>query len=1142
MEKHDKLLIRDFKITTLALKNKSTVYLLAFMLLVFGVISYVTMPKELFPEINFPTVFVQTVYPGNSPEDIENLITRPLENELQTVTGIKTLKSNSLQDFSMIFVEFQTNVDIKEALLEVKDAIDKAKIKLPTDMISDPTAMNFDFNSLPILNVNISGDYSLTQLKGFAEYLKDEIERVNEVSKVDISGVDERKILVEVDLPKMEALGISFSSVENIMRMENMSMSGGEIKIGKTRRTVRTVGEFNSIDDIRNIVVRQDPANTVYLKDIALVTDGFGDKKSYARLNGNPVVTLNVVKKSGENLISATESTFAIVGAAIKDGSVPPDLRVDYTMDQSEGIKRQLGELENSIVMGIVLVITVLFMFLGLRNAIIVGLAIPMSLLITFVILTLQGAQINMIVLFSLILALGMLVDDAIVVMEVITRFRERGYSKFDAARLAVGEIAIPVITSTLTTVVAFLPLIFWGGMMGEFMKYMPITLMVVLGASLLVALVFVPVFTASFEAHDHSKPHSSRRIFFAAAITAAVASIFYLTGVFWLANLLALMVILMVMHQLFMKQAAYWFSEIFMAKLEQFYLRFIRYSLNKNRPAWLLAGTLALLIFTMMMFSARHGETRLFPDGEPALINIHAELPLGSDISLTDSIARVMEAKTREVLGENMNLVKSMLTMVGTGVRRDNEFATGETPNRAQVQLNFIDYEFRNGVNTNDIMKDLSNAFIGNYPGIEFFLEKQESGPPTGNPINIEISGKQFDEILAYADTVMNKIDESGIQGIEGLKTDIELGKPELLVNIDRDKAQRYGLSTMVIASTIRTALYGKEISNFKIGEDEYPIEIRLAEDYRYDISTLMNQKVSSMNMATGQMIQVPISAVADFTYGTTYGSVNRKDVERVVTLYSNAKAGYNATSINRELMALLKDMPLPDGYAIHFTGEQEQTESSSIFMLQAMLLVLALIFVILVTQFNSFGKTFIILTGIFFSIIGVFFGLSLFKLDFIIIMTGIGMIALAGIVVKNGIVLVDYISLLKERKRLELGLQSGAPLTKEVSQECIIEGGQTRLRPVLMTAATTILGMLPLAVGLNIDLIGLFAEFKPNIYFGGDNVLFWGPMAQAIIFGLVFSTFLTLVIVPVMYQAGQQTRLRFMPKKRREAEAIEA
>jgi multidrug efflux pump subunit AcrB len=1092
------------------------------------------MPKELFPEINYPTVFVQTVYPGNSPEDIENLITRPLENELQTVTGIKSLKSNSLQDFSMIFVEFQTSVDIKEALVEVKDAIDKAKAELPNDLIADPIAQNFDFASLPILNVNLSGEYSKVELKQYAEYLKDELERVNEISKVDISGVEDREILVEVDLAKMEALGIGFTTVENIMRMENMSMGGGEIKIGNTRRTVRTVGEFESIDDIRNIVIKQDPTHTVYLKDIATITDGFADVKSFSRLNGNPVVTLNVVKKAGENLISATEQTFEIVDNAKKEGYIPSELHIDYTMDQSEGIKSQLGELENSILMGMILVITILFLFLGLRSAIIVGLAIPMSLLITFVVLNLQGAQINMIVLFSLILALGMLVDDAIVVVEVIQRYRERGYKPFEAAKLAVGEIAWPIITSTLTTVVAFLPLMFWGGMMGEFMKYMPITLLVVLGASLFVALFISPVLINSIDQreHSHERPHGRRKVYISAAILAFVAVLFYFIPVMWLANLLILVAFLMVAHQLFMKQMSYWFSEVLLMKLENFYDKFIRFSLTKKRPAWIIGVIVLLLFVSIGMFGVRHGDTRLFPLNEPTMINVHAELPLGTDVVVTDSVATVMEKKVKEVLGENMKLVKSMLTMVGSGVRRDNEFATGETPHRAMVQLNFVDFVDRHGVKTSDILRQLSDAFVGQYPGINFYMEKDEGGPPTGNPVNIEISGKQFDQLLAYADTVINKIENSGIQGIEGLKTDIELGKPELQVKINRDKAQKYGLSTMVIASTIRTALFGKEISDFKVGEEEYPIQIRLAEPYRFDLSSLMNQKVTSVNMATGQMIQVPISAVADFTYSTTYGSVNRKNVERVVTLYSGVIAGYNSTEINQQLISLLKDMPLDEGYKISFTGEQEQTESSAIFLLQALLLVLALVFVILVTQFNSFGKTLIILSTIVFSVIGVFLGLSIFKMDFVIIMTGIGIISLAGIVVKNGIVLIDYITLLKARKREELGMPEGSTLPKEVSMECIVEGGKTRLRPVLLTALTTILGMLPLAVGLNIDLVGLFTDLKPEIYFGGDNMIFWGPMANAIIFGLLFSTFLTLIVVPVMYQIAQQAKARFSKK----------
>jgi multidrug efflux pump subunit AcrB len=562
------------------------------------------------------------------------------------------------------------------------------------------------------------------------------------------------------------------------------------------------------------------------------------------------------------------------------------------------------------------------------------------------------------------------------------------------------------------------------------------------------VALFISPVLinTIDQREHSHEKPHGRRKVYISAAIITFVAVLFYFVPVMWLANLLILVAFLMVAHQLFMKQMSYWFSEVLLMKLENFYDRFIRFSLSKKRPAWILGIVVILLFVSIGMFGVRHGDTRLFPLNEPSMINLYAELPLGTDVTVTDSVAGVMETKVKEVLGDNKKLVKSMLTMVGSGVRRDNEFATGETPHRAMIQLNFVDFVDRHGVKTSDILRQLSDAFVGQYPGINFYLEKNEGGPPTGNPINIEISGKQFDQLLAYSDSIITRIENSGIQGIEGLKTDIELGKPELQVRINRDKAQKYGLSTMVIASTIRTALFGKEISDFKVGEEEYPIQIRLAEPYRFDLSSLMNQKVTSMNMATGQMIQVPISAVADFTYSTTYGSVNRKNVERVVTLYSGVIAGYNSTEINQQLIGLLKDMPLQDGYKISFTGEQEQTESSAIFLLEALLLVLALVFVILVTQFNSFGKTLIILTTIVFSVIGVFLGLSVFKMDFVIIMTGIGIISLAGIVVKNGIVLIDYITLLKARKREELGMPEGSTLPKEIAMECIVEGGKTR------------------------------------------------------------------------------------------------
>jgi len=1133
--KENKENVREFKLTTLALKNKNTVYLGLFILLVFGIISYVTMPKELFPEINIPTIFVQTVYPGNSPEDIENLISRPLENELQTVKGIKHLKSTSMQDFSMIFVEFQTNVDIKEALVDVKDAIDKAKSELPDDLLADPVSTVFDMSQMPVLYVNLSGDYSLIQLKNYAEYLQEEFERISEISKVDISGVDERQILVEIDLHKMEALGLSFQAIENAVMMENITMAGGELKMGKTLRSVRTVGEFKSIDEIRNIIIKHDPSHIVYLKDVATIIDGFEDKKTYARLDGEPVVTLAIVKKSGENLITATESIHEVLSAAQQDGSIPSDMEVVYTFDQSKSTKEQLSNLENSIILGVILVITILFFFLGLRNAVLVGLAIPLSIFITFVILNLQNAQVNMIVLFSLILALGMLVDNGIVVVENITRFRDRGFTRFEAARRGVGEIAVPIITSTLTTLAAFFPLMFWGGMMGEFMKYMPITLMVVLTSSLFVGLIIIPVMTNTFErVSKNQMKKSSRKHYIIGGVFAVFAAVFYIMDAYVPANMFALIAILMISHQLFMKKVSIWFQENFLVWLEEKYLRFIRFSLRGKNPHMFLIGMFILFFLTLGFFMSRDNKVLLFPNNEPGTINIIASLPLGTDIEVSDSVSQIIEQKVVEVLSDKMFMVESVLTTVGSGVKGMEEMSTGETPHRFMVQINFVDFVGRNGISTADVMKDLGDTFIDQYPGISFILESDvHGGPPTGPPINIEIAGKDFDELLLLADSVMAKINNSPIQGIEGLKTDILLGKPELLVDIDRDKAQRYGLSTLTIASTIRTALFGKEISGFKIGEEEYPINIRLAEEYRTDLSSLMNQKIGFFNQATGKLAQVPISAVASFTYGTTYGSVNRIDMQRVVTVYSGILQGANSAKINQQLKQLLKNQNLPEGYNIKFTGQQEETENTSIFMLQALLLIISLMTIILVTQFNSFVKPVIIIASVFFSIIGVLGGLATFKMDFVVMMTGIGIISLSGIVVNNAIVMVDYIGLLKRQKRLDLGLGEKDLLPPDVAMECIVQAGKTRLRPVLLTAITTILGLSPMAMGLNIDFAGLFTELKPHIYFGGDNAMYWGPLASTVIFGLAFATIVTLIIVPAMYSIASRARAKKIRKR---------
>ncbi len=1115
--------IREFKLTTLSLRNRNTVFLLTFVILLFGGISYKNLPKELFPDIVIPTILVQTAYPGNAPIDIENLITRPLEKEIDGINGIKRLSSTSAQDASMVFVEFNTDVDIDEALTDVKDAVDKAMSELPNDLLFDPVVTDIDLSEFPIININLSGDFSLEELREYAEYLEDEIEGINEISKVELEGLNEREIRIDVDLHKLEALELSFYDIETAVTAENVSISGGEIKLGTARRSIRTIGEFQSVNELKNIIIKREGGNIVYLKDVADVIDGYADPDSYARLDRHPVVSVQVIKKGGENLLEATDKIFKTLDRARHSGRIPADLNLTLTNDQSEYVRVQLHNLENSMIMGVIFVILILFYFLGTRNALFVGLAIPMSMFTSFVVLNLIGFKLNMIVLFSLILALGMLVDNGIVVVENIYRFVSRGYKSFEAAKQAVGEIAVPIIASTATTLAAFVPLAFWGGLTGEFMKALPVTLIVVLTSSLFVALVIIPVFSATFirvggSAYD-SKPNK-RKGYTIAFIMLGISIPFYLAKAFFFANLLALFAIIGILNLLIFHKAELWFQQVFLVWLERIYNRSLLFALTKRRPLWFFFGTVGLLFFTLVLFSVRAPQVSFFPVNAPNYINIVAEFPIGTDITETDRFMREqLEEDVFRLIDPYRDIVKSVLTTVGKGGEEDlSNMSVGGTPNKALTTVTFVDYEFRKKIDTRAIMREISDELIGKYPGVRLSIEKDYMGPPAGKPINIEIVGHDFNSLLYLADSMMTYIDMAHIDGIEGLNINLTIGKPELLVNIDREKARRYGVSTMQVASTLRTALFGKEISDYKVGEEEYPIQLRLQEKYRYDVPSLMNQKITFNE--EGRNIQVPISSVADFTYSTTYGSVRRKDMDRVITIFSNVIEGYNATAINEQIAATLENFELPEGYSYAFTGEQQEQQESMAFLGRAMLIALALIMLILVSQFNSIVRPAIILASIVFSTIGVFGGISTFRMDFVVVMTGIGIVSLAGIVVNNAIVLIDYIELLKARRRKDMGLEPDAFLPLEIATSCIVEGGKTRLRPVLLTAITTVLGLLPLAVGLNIDFRGLFTSFEPNIYFGGPQVLFWGPMAWTVIFGLTFSTILTLLIVPVMYR----------------------
>ena len=1131
-EKKDTV-IREFKLTSLALKNRNTIFMLTGIILLFGLISYRTMPKELFPDIVIPTILVQTTYPGNAPVDIENLISRPIEKEVETINGIKKLSSTSAQDASMIFVEFNTDVDLDRALQDVKDAVDKAKSELPDDLLYDPLVMDIDVSEFPIININLSGDYSLEELRDYGEYLEDEIETIDEISKVELQGLNDREIRIDVDLYKMEALNLSFFDIESAITSENVSISGGEIKLGDARRTIRTIGEFTSVEELSNIVIKRDNGKIVQLKDIADVTDGYADPQSFARLNMQPVVSVQVIKKGGENLLAATNQIFEKLDEAQASGNLPEGLSLTLTNDQSEMVRSQLHNLENSMIMGVIFVVLVLFYFLGTRNALFVGMSIPMSMYLSFVVINLIGYRINMIVLFSLILALGMLVDNAIVVVENIYRFVSRGYKPFEAARKAVGEIATPIITSTITTLAAFLPLAFWGGIIGSFMKALPVTLIIVLSSSLFNALVIIPVFSATFirvggSAYD-STPNKKKGYTFAAGMI-LVSVPLYFAGFMVLANLLVLFALIGILNLAFFHKAELWFQQVFLVWLERSYLRSLNYALRKRNPLWFFFGTILLLVFTIALFGIRQPKVTFFPENQPNYINVVAELPIGTDITATDEFVRkYLEKDIYAYMKPYEDITKSILTTVGKGGEESLEnMSVGGTPNKALVTVSFVDYEERKGINTSAIMSGMSDKLINRYPGVQISIEKDAMGPPAGKPINIEISGPDYGELMALTDSMTGFIDRMKIDGIEGLKSNLNVGKPELLVHIDRKKARRYGISTVQIASTIRTALYGKDISDFKVGEDEYPIQLRLKDQYRYSVPALMNQKI--IFKEDGQDIGVPISAVADLSYNTTYSSIRRKDMDRVITLYSNVIEGYNANDINEQIKSGLTGFEMPEGYGFSFTGEQQEQQESMEFLGRAMMIALALILLILVTQFNSVIRPLIIMASVVFSTIGVFGGLSTFKMDFVVVMTGIGIVSLAGIVVNNAIVLVDYIELLKARRRKELGLAEDAPLSQQDATHCIVTAGKTRLRPVLLTAITTVLGLVPLAVGMNIDFEGLFTSFHPDVYFGGPQVLFWGPMAWTVIFGLTFSTFLTLVIVPVMYRLTSLLQARTM------------
>ncbi|HNP19304.1 MAG TPA: efflux RND transporter permease subunit [Fulvivirga sp.] len=1108
---------KEFKLTSGAVKNRTTIFVLTLIIIFGGVGTYLTLPKESFPEVTQPIVYIGTSHPGNSPVDMENLITRPIEKEINTIAEVDNIKSTSVQDYSTIIAEFTSDTKIEDALVKVKDAVDRAKQDLPSDLQNDPNVFEMNFSEFPVMNINLSGDFSLEELNEYAEYLEDEIEKFPEISKVEIRGVEEKEVKINVDPYQMEARRVNFGDIETAISSENVSMSGGNVLEGGIRRSIRVVGEFEDVNSLLDVVVKSEKGAIVYLKDVATVEFAYKEKANYARLNGKPVVMVDVIKRSGENLLIATDKINEVLKNA-EENVFPPGLRVDITNDQSKQTRDMVSSLENNIISGVILVVMVLLFFLGTRNALFVGVAIPLSMFMAFLVLGAFGVSINMMVLFSLIMALGMLVDNGIVVVENVYRLMEEGLSPFEATKKGVGEVAWPIIASTATTLAAFLPLAFWPGIMGEFMKYLPITLIVTLGSSLFVALIINPVLISTFMKLDDPSRLDNKKTLRNSGILIGTGALFLILKVTVLGNLLILFGLLILLNVFILMPLSRRFQSVFLPWLEEYYSKVLKYALKGWKPYLFFWGTVILLVFSFVLMAIFPPNVLYFPENEPKYINAFIEYPVGTDIETTNKLTEKVEKQVMDIIEPYQYMVESVTANVGQGTADPNDpsaFGQSDTPYKGRVTVNFVEFIDRKGQSTNAILDEIRQG-IEEYPGVTITVDKNADGPPAGKPISIEVSGEEFETLITLADKMKKVINESGIEGIEKLKSDIETGKPEMIVHIDREKARRFGLSTGMIATEIRTALFGKEISKFKQGEDDYEIQLRMDKKYRYDVNALMNKTIVFRDQSDGKIHEVPISSVAKVELSTTYGSVRRKDMKRVINISSNVESGFNATQINDQIKILLADFQMPTGYEFKFGGEQEKQAKEMAFLSKALLIAVFMIFLIIVAQFNKITAPFIIMMSVVLSTIGVFLGLVIFNMDFVVIMTMIGIISLAGIVVNNAIVLIDFIELIRTRKRSEL---KGALLPLDEIVKSIVEAGKTRLRPVLLTAITTVLGLIPLAIGLNIDFETFFSHYDANFYIGGDNVMFWGPMSWTIIFGLTFATFLTLIIVPVMY-----------------------
>lgn len=1078
-----------------AVSQRISVLVLALIILIFGTYCYRVLPRESEPDITIPNVFVSTSYKGVASKDIETSITIEIEKKLKGLEGVKKIHSVSSEGLSSINIEFITGTDIDDALQKVRDRVDEAKNELPADLEEDPSVFEVNFSELPIVVFSLSGTCGIVCLKEIADDLKDDIEAIQGVLEAEVTGGIEREIRVEVFPEKLAYYNIPIFALQNVVTQENRNTSGGVIRLGEGRFQLRVPGEFESPDDIYLLIVGTHKGQAVYLKDVARVIDGFKDETSRSRLNGREAVNIMVKKRAGENIIAITDGVDELLERV--QPTWPKGTEITKLMDKAKDTRNKVADLENNILSGLVLVVFVILFAMGFRNAILVSLAIPFSMLLSFTVLYLMDITLNMVVLFSLTLALGMLVDNAIVIVENIYRYLEQGVPRLEAAQKATSEVAYAVIGSTMTTLAAFSPMLFWPGIMGEFMSYLPLTLIVTLSSSLFVAMVINPALAAIFmkvrPANGKISETGKIKNPSAEEIARAGESPVAISG-----------------------------------PVLTVYTKSLQQAFNHKIVVILMAVcVLVLLIQIWLLRVGLEKPVEFFPNIEPNAMYVNLDTPEGASLEYVDSVVRQVEEAVngghivpqdfgsaldqymasyepkehekkdgRKFFGPsdiaNIDYIyaKSVVTS-GPGMMFDPN-----APNHVGIQ--FIDLEDRIRASSESMEKIRER--VKNIPGAKITVAEQEEGPPTGAAINIEIAGDDFEILGGIAKTIRELI--ANVPFVVDIRDDYVEGTPTVRVKLDRQKAALFDLTTSNIGTALKTAYNGLEVSTYREGDEDYDITVQLS-----DTSRRVTDVLRELMLPTPSGKMVPLTTLARIEFAGGLGDIVRINHERVVTVKANVDENKIPGPVARaQAEEMLKSFPMPPGYRLTFTGEFEFQKESEEFLTKAFAIALFLIFLILVTQFNSVAQPFIIMTAVILSLGGAFLGLTVIGSPFGIIMTGVGVISLAGVVVNNGIVLVDYINKLRKR---------GYEL-----REAVVAAGATRLRPVVLTAVTTILGLLPMVTGVSYDF------HKLAISWVSESSQWWSSMAIVVIFGLMVATFLTLLVVPVLYVLIEESK----------------